>query len=103
MCMQLKKSPSTALYVEGHGCVCMQLKRKSQYSFVRRGAWLYVHAIKKKKKSKYSFVRRGATVCIKYTRVCASKKGKEEIKLKFYVMACFLKDWLGHILKGAYK
>ena len=84
MCMQLKKNQSTALYVEGHGC-------------------MYVHAIEKKKKSTYSFVRRGATVCIKYTRVCASKKGKEEIKLKFYVMACFLKDWLGHILKGAYK
>ena len=54
--MQLKKkSPSTALYVEGHGC-------------------MYVHAIEKKNKSKYSFVRRGATVCIKYTRVCASNR-----------------------------
>ena len=44
-----KKGQSTALYVEEQRCMCMQLeKKKSKYSFVRRGATLFVHAIKKK-------------------------------------------------------
>ena len=86
MCMQLKKSPSTALYVEGHGCVCMQLKRKSQYSFVRRGAWLYVHAIKKKKKVKVQLCTlRGNGVYKVYTGMCKQeRKGRNQVEVLRY-------------------
>ena len=60
--------------------MCMQLeKKKSKYSFVRRGATLFVHAIKKKKKkkkAKYSFVRRGATLFVHAIKKKKKKKAK---------------------------